>query len=55
MIADWALIVSLTESQQHFWEELIGHAVLGGQSIDLPGEVVAADRAWISSHSADRG
>jgi len=33
MIAGWAMIVSLAESQQHFWEELIGDAALGGQSI----------------------
>jgi hypothetical protein len=31
--------VSLTESPQHFWEELIGHDALSGQLIKPLGEV----------------
>ena len=37
---DWAMSVSLTESRQHFWEELIGHDALSSQLITKPlGEV----------------
>ena len=33
---DWAMLVSLTESRQHFWEELIGHDALSSQLIAKP-------------------
>jgi hypothetical protein len=36
MVGEWAIIATLAELQQDFWEELIGHNALSGQSTTKP-------------------